>query len=368
MRHLFGSAYQNRKVFVTGHTGFKGSWLCLWLEAMGAKVYGFSLPPSTEPNHFSLLGLSAQSRIDDIRDGAALSRSLADAQPEIVFHLAAQPLVRYSYQYPVETFHTNIMGTLNVLEAARKCPSVKAIVAITTDKVYENGEWIWGYREIERLGGFDPYSASKACAEIVISSYRNSFLPPDRFGSAHKILVASARAGNVIGGGDWSADRLVPDMAKAAGSGQTVCIRSPGAVRPWQHVLDCLSGYLLIGQKLLEGKPEFAEAWNLGPSEESEIAVLSLVEKMEEHWPEMRHEVRDDAGQPHEARYLKLDCAKARTRLGWRPVWGIEKTVENTARWYRSFYQAGAVSSRSQLDQYLKDVGARGGAWASVSS
>lgn len=367
MHNLFASAYANRNVFVTGHTGFKGSWLCLWLQAMGAHVHGFSLKASTDPNHHDLLGLSMQSTTGDVRNEAALVKSMQEAKPEIVFHLAAQPLVRYSYQNPVETFQTNVMGTLHLLDAARHCPSVKAIVGVTTDKVYENGEWIWGYREIERLGGFDPYSASKACAEIVISSYRNSFFPAKGYGTSHSVLLASARAGNVIGGGDWSGDRLVPDMAKAAGHGQTVLIRNPVAVRPWQHVLDCLSGYLVIGQKLLEGRPDFAEAWNLGPTEESEISVLSLVQKMGEYWPEMRHEVKADPNQPHEATYLKLDCAKARQRLGWKPVWGIDKTVENTAQWYREFYRNRAVSSRAQLDQYIREGISKGSSWANES-
>ncbi len=368
MHNAFKSIYSGKRIFITGNTGFKGSWLCLWLEAMGAKVSGYALKPSTEPNHFGLLTLSAITTFDDVRNGVSLGRAMQDAKPDIVFHLAAQPLVRYSYENPSETFETNVMGTVRVLDAVRSCPSVKAVVAITTDKVYENGEWIWGYRETERLGGFDPYSASKACAELVISSYRNSYFPIERFNAGHGVLLASARAGNVIGGGDWSKDRLVPDIAKAAGRGEMVLIRNPGAMRPWQHVLDCLSGYLLIGQKLLEGKTEFADAWNLGPNEESEISVLSLVEKMGKHWPELRHEVRSDSNQPHEATYLTLDCAKARHRLGWRPVWGINETVANTALWYRSYYANQSVSSSAQLNQYLSDAKAKGSPWANGSS
>ncbi len=264
---LFGGAYAGRTALVTGHTGFKGSWLALWLEELGCRVVGYSLPPPTEPNHFGLLSLRCRSEAGDVRDRARLAAVVRECRPDVVFHLAAQPLVRRSYREPAETFEANALGTVSVLEACRATP-VKAVVSVTTDKVYENREWCWGYREADPLGGFDPYSCSKACAELIAACYRGSFFNPAEYGRSHRTLVATARAGNVIGGGDWAEDRLVPDLARAAAAGRPLALRNPASVRPWQHVLEPLAGYLLLGQRLLEGDARCAEAWNFGPGED----------------------------------------------------------------------------------------------------
>ena len=280
---LFNGIYNNKTVLVTGHTGFKGSWLCFWLIQMGAKVIGYSLEPPTSPNHFELLNLDMVSVIGDIRDSNRLNAVFAQYQPEIVFHLAAQPLVRLSYKEPVETFETNVIGTLKVFEACRNTKSVRAIVNITSDKCYENKEWVWGYRENDPMGGYDPYSASKGCAELVTSSYRNSFFNVNEYGKSHNVLLASCRAGNVIGGGDWAKDRLMTDIMVAVSEGKKVVIRNPRATMPWQHVLEPLSGYLMLGQKLLEGKKEFAQAWNFGPGEQGAITVKEVVENIKKY-------------------------------------------------------------------------------------
>ena len=344
---MFNDIYKNRRVFLTGDTGFKGSWLRLWLESMGADVYGYSLAPNTQPNHFDLLGFS-RDKFNDILDVDSLQKAFADFQPEIVFHLAAQPLVRLSYQQPVETFATNLMGTVNVLEACRQTPSVKAIVAITTDKCYENKEQIWGYRESDPMGGYDPYSASKGCAELAISAWRRSFFSADGTPA-----LASARAGNVIGGGDWSADRLIPDIVKATSKGETVSIRSPRSTRPWQHVLEPLRGYLMLGQKLLEGNREFAQAWNFGPSD-GVRNVLDCVTELQNSWSEIRFEINEPKDAPHEAQNLTLDCTKANAILGWNPVWNTETALQKTAQWYRGFYDDNLVNSKEQLSDYCK--------------
>lgn len=345
---MFHNIYNNRRVLLTGDTGFKGSWLRLWLEELGANVLGYSLPPSTQPNHFSLLGYS-RSEYYDIRDLSCLERVFADFQPEMVFHLAAQPLVRLSYQIPVETFETNVMGTINVLEASRKTPSVRAIVAITTDKCYENKEQIWGYRESDPMGGYDPYSASKGCAELAISAYRRSF-----FQKENSPLLASARAGNVIGGGDWSADRLVPDIIKAASAGQRVEIRSPNSTRPWQHVLEPLSGYLLLGQRLWEGRREFAQSWNFGPSD-GVRTVLETVKEMQKSWDKIQFVVNEPQDAPHEAQNLTLDCTKANIKLGWKPVWSTEQAVKQTAAWYKEYYENNwNISSELEIKEYVR--------------
>ena len=345
---MFNDIYQNRRVFLTGDTGFKGSWLRLWLESMGADVYGYSLAPNTQPNHFELLGYK-RDKFNDILDVDSLQKAFADFQPEIVFHLAAQPLVRLSYQQPVETFATNLMGTVNVLEACRQTPSVKAIVAITTDKCYENKEQIWGYRESDPMGGYDPYSASKGCAELAISAWRRSFFSAD--GSP---LLASARAGNVIGGGDWSVDRLIPDIVKATSKGETVSIRSPHSTRPWQHVLEPLRGYLMLGQKLLEGNREFAQAWNFGPSD-GVRTVLDCVTELQKNWSEIRFEINEPKDAPHEAQNLTLDCTKANAILGWNPVWNTETALQKTAQWYRAFYETSSCISSEQMLQFIHD-------------
>lgn len=343
----FGDIYRNRRVVVTGHTGFKGSWLSLWLTELGADLYGFALPPETSPSHWDLLHLGIPDEFKDIREYAAVTAYLEQTQPEIVFHLAAQPLVRRSYRDPLETWYTNVIGTANLLEACRQTPSVRAIVVITTDKVYENREWPWGYREVDRLGGHDPYSASKAATELVVASYQKAF-----FSDASAPLVATARAGNVIGGGDWSEDRLVPDLVRAMQGGTEVEIRSPHATRPWQHVLECLSGYLLLGQKLLEGNHEYAEAWNFGPEVTSNQPVATVLARLQVYWPELQWRITEQH-HPHEAHLLYLDSSKAIKRLNWQPVWSLETSLAVTAGWYNSYLSGNQTISRRQLSDFV---------------
>lgn len=323
--------WQGKKVLITGHTGFKGSWLAFWLKMLGAKVCGYALAPETQPNLFNELKLETQieSNIGDIRDAAEFEKVITEFQPEVVFHLAAQSLVRRSYKLPIETYTTNVIGTLNILEAVRKTASVKAVVIVTTDKVYENKEWLWAYRENERLGGFDPYSNSKACAELAVSSYRNSFF------ADNKCLIATARAGNVIGGGDWSEDRLLPDVFRSLIFGDNLEIRNPGSIRPWQHVLEPCAGYLLLAVKLFNGEERFAEAWNFGPSEEDSKSVGWVLEKIEQNWNEPVKWQIAEGIQPHEARILKLDSTKAKTELGWQPRLNLDEAIRLTAEWYR---------------------------------
>ena len=362
---MFGSFYKDKKVFITGHSGFKGSWLVLWLIELGADIVGYALEPPTYPNHYSLLeDLNINSTIGDIRDSRRLRESICSCRPDIVFHLAAQPLVRQSYQNPSETFATNVMGTVNLFEACRAVESVKAVVNITSDKCYENREWVWPYRENDPMGGYDPYSASKGCAELVTASYRRSFFPLEQFGKSHQTLIATVRAGNVIGGGDWGEDRLVPDIMKATARREKVIIRNPHAVRPWQHVLEPLAGYLLLGKNLAGGSKEFSGAWNFGPTEENHINVLSVVEELRKNWDAIDYRIENDLGKPHEASLLKLDCSKARTQLGWRPVWDRSKTFLETGAWYREYYKSKRCLSKSQLGEYMKDAQRKQSVWA----
>lgn len=354
----FGGAFGGRKVLLTGHTGFKGSWLALWLQQLGAEVVGLALPPDTQPSHWDLLKLGIEEHQFDIRDYAAVEKMVAQVQPEIVFHLAAQPLVRRSYADPLTTWSTNVQGTAHVLEACRHTASVRAIVAVTTDKCYENQEWLWGYRENDRLGGHDPYSASKAGAELVAASYRKSY-----FSREDSPLLATARAGNVIGGGDWSQDRLIPDLVRASSRGESVEIRSPNATRPWQHVLESLSGYLLLGQRLLERQPGFDEAWNFGPDESGNQPVSAVLSRLTQSWGELRWHVTG-APQPHEAGLLQLDSTKARTLLQWLPVWGLDEGLRQTANWYRAYGEKGDVISRQQLADYVAAARAKNLGWA----
>jgi len=358
--NAFGTAYGGRRVLVTGHTGFKGSWLSLWLQALGAEVAGIALDPSSEPSHWDLLRLSVADHRIDIRDEAAVRGVLAAERPEIVFHLAAQPLVRRSYREPVTTWATNVMGTVHVLEAARNTPSVRAAVVVTTDKCYENREWPWAYRERDRLGGHDPYSASKAGAELVAASYRTAFLQ-----EPSTPLLATGRGGNVIGGGDWSEDRLIPDLVRALVAREPLVIRSPRATRPWQHVLDCLSGYLLLGQRLLAGDTTSADAWNFGPDREGNRTVEQVLGDLARTWPQLRWQVTSSPQAP-EARLLQLDTAKAKMHLGWRPVWNLEKAVHHTADWYRRWLELGEVPSADQLNAYITDAVAADLAWATA--
>ncbi len=360
----FSGIYNNRTVFVTGITGFKGSWLALWLTRLGARVTGYALSPPTDPNHFDLLNLDIAMIYGDIRDDEELTKAVISSKPDIVFHLAAQPLVRCSYSNPKETFETNVIGTLNLFEACRKSDCTKAIVNITTDKCYENREWIWPYRENEPMGGFDPYSASKGCVELLTSCYRDSFFNVDKLGTDYNTLVASCRAGNVIGGGDWAEDRLVPDIVKATVKGMTVDIRSPRAVRPWQHVLEPLAGYLALGKKLLRGEKEYGEPWNFGPDDRDCIEVEHVVNMLQQNWNKINYRVASKVSGLHEAHILRLDSSKAKSKLGWKPVWNFEKAARITSNWYKSYYEDGKIRSLEQLDEYIADALMKNIEWA----
>lgn len=353
---MFCGAFDGRKVLVTGDTGFKGSWLCHWLLNLGADVAGLGLPPESEPNLFTILHLGSHLRHTtvDVRDFESLRRYIAHEKPEIVFHLAAQPLVRRSYEQSKLTFDTNVGGTVNLLQALREVPSARACVIVTSDKCYENREWAWGYRENDSLGGHDPYSASKAAAEIVVGSYRKSF-----FADPDGMRLASARAGNVIGGGDWARDRIVTDFVTSVADGKPVRIRNPHAARPWQHVLEPLSGYLLLATRLLADEgTDFAGAWNFGPADDHHATVEELASTLIAEWGQGALQVAHHSDQPHEAHLLKLDCSKARTRLGWRAVWDLNDAVRHTVLWYRAYYGADDVHfiTDMQLQQYQAEA------------
>jgi CDP-glucose 4,6-dehydratase len=347
--------WQNKKVFLTGHTGFKGSWLSIWLDLLGADVTGYSLEPPTKPSLFELARLSEHMKDirGDVCDLGSLQRALNDSEAEIVIHMAAQPLVLDSYQFPVETYATNVMGTVNVFEAVRTAKTVKAVINVTTDKCYKNREWYWGYRENEPLGGYDPYSNSKACSELVTSAYRNSFFNSNNY-KEHGVAVASARAGNVIGGGDWSKGRLVPDCIRAISSGYNITIRSPESIRPWQHVLEPLSGYLLLAEKLYEEGPQFAEAWNFGPYQADTKPVKFLIKRLCLKWGEGAAYQLDKKQHPHEAHILKLDCSKAHLKLGWAPRWDLEKTIDTIVDWTRSYRNGENIQAvcQKQIHEY----------------
>ena len=345
--------WADKRVLVTGHTGFKGSWLALWLAFMGARVMGYALAPSTRPALWQYAeghtGIS--STIADVRDLDTLVNTFRAFRPEIVLHLAAQALVRASYEDPVTTYATNVMGTVNVLEAVRRSPGVRAAVIVTSDKCYENREWVWGYRESEPMGGRDPYSNSKGCAELVTAAYRSSF-----FSEAGSAAIASARAGNVIGGGDWATDRIVPDIVRAAAAGEPVRVRNPNATRPWQHVLEPLSGYLQLAERLWDAPVEHAEGWNFGPSDEDAVPVENIVSTVTRLWGPTTRWVADKGPHSHEANFLKLDSSKARSRLGWRPRLGLASALEWTVEWYKT--QAQGEDARAltlaQIERYME--------------
>ncbi|ATY34368.1 CDP-glucose 4,6-dehydratase [Sphingomonas psychrotolerans] len=346
------NSWRGRRVLVTGHTGFKGSWLSLWLHALGAEVTGFALPPPSESSLFAAARIDEliQHHEGDIRDLTAVRAVVEASRPEMIFHLAAQPLVRLSYREPVETYATNVMGTVHLLEAARRTPDVKAIVCVTSDKCYQNREWIWPYRESDPMGGHDPYSSSKGCAELVAAAYRSSFF-------ADGPALATARAGNVIGGGDWATDRLVPDLIRAFEAGAAPLIRSPDAVRPWQHVLEALGGYLLLAERLLAGERRFAEGWNFGPSDEDARPVSWIVERMRATWGEGVAAIADTGPRRHEAGLLRLDSSKARAALGWQPMLRLEQALGWIAEWHKAV--GGGEDARAITLQQIADYQAR---------
>ena len=342
------SFWKGKKVYLTGHTGFKGSWLSLWLQNVGALVKGYSLDVNTQPALFSQANVTEEmeSEIGDIRNLEQLTKSMVSFSPDILIHMAAQPLVRLSYQEPVDTYTTNVIGTVNVLEAARKCTNLKAIVSVTTDKCYENKEWEWGYRENEPMGGHDPYSSSKGCAELVTSAYRRSF-----FSSGDTASLASARAGNVIGGGDWAEDRLIPDILRAFEKSEPVVIRNPLSTRPWQHVLEPLSGYLVLAQELFLNGDNFAEGWNFGPKDEDCKPVSWILDTMVTYWGNNASWNLDKNNNPHEAGFLKLDCSKASNRLKWNPKWNLEFTLKSIVDWHKLYTNGGDIKK-----QCLKEI------------
>ncbi|HEY2786228.1 MAG TPA: CDP-glucose 4,6-dehydratase [Fimbriiglobus sp.] len=351
------TTYRNRSALVTGHTGFKGSWLAFWLTRLGTRVVGYSLAPPTDPAHWPFLKLDVPSIAGDIRDSAMLAKAFAEYQPEIVFHLAAQPLVRRSYREPEETYSTNVGGTLAVLEAARKAGSVQAFVCVTSDKVYENWDSPAGHVETDRLGGHDPYSSSKACCELLAASYRQSFL------AEGKMLLATVRAGNVLGGGDWADDRLLPDAVRAVAKNEPMVVRSPRSVRPWQHVLEPLAGYLRVGQKLLEGDASAATAWNFGPADEGNVEAGTVVRRFQRAWPKLNLEFAERTDGPHETAVLKLNSSKAARDLGWQPAWGWEAAVDRAAGWYRTFVETGKLLTTEDLAAYVAAAKSAGMEW-----
>lgn len=350
--------WQGKRVFLTGHTGFKGSWLSLWLQSMGAQVQGFALSPPTCPALYEVARVEEgmQSRIGDIRDLDAITQGMRDFNPDVLIHMAAQSLVRLSYREPVQTYATNVMGTVHVLEAARQCSNLRAVVNVTTDKCYENQEWEWGYRESEPMGGHDPYSNSKGCVELVTAAYRNSF-----FSDPSAPAIASARAGNVIGGGDWAEDRLIPDILRAFAKGVAVTVRNPLSTRPWQHVLEPLSGYLVLAQRLWSEGHDVAQGWNFGPRDEDARPVEWILDHMVRNWGGDARWQLDENPQPHEARYLKLDISKAYSRLGWSPSWTLEATLGRIVAWQRTWLLGGDMRSVciAEINAYMADMAAR---------
>jgi len=345
--------WQGKRVFITGHTGFKGSWLSLWLQQLGAHVTGYALPPNTNPSLFELAEVASgmESIIGDVRDGVSLKNAMLHARPEIVIHMAAQPLVRYSYANPVETYETNVMGLVHLLEAVRATSSIRAVVNVTSDKCYENREWVWGYRENDPMGGHDPYSNSKGCAELVTAAYRNSFFGDATYAS-HGVALASARAGNVIGGGDWAADRLIPDILRALESGQVADIRNPAAVRPWQHVLEPLAGYMMLAEKLYTEGLQYTGGWNFGPSDADVKSVEWIAGYLAGQWGDGAGWTTHSVPQLHEAHTLRLDCSKARMELQWKPRWSLEVALGHILQWHKAY-----LSGESMKDVCVSQIG-----------
>lgn len=354
-RRVNPSFWKGKRVFLTGHTGFKGSWLSIWLHELGAEVKGYALAPNTTPSLFeeARIGELIDSEQGDIRNYRNIKKSIEDFDPDILIHMAAQPLVRLSYQEPLETFETNVMGTANVLQAARGCERLKAIVSVTTDKCYENKEWVWGYREDEAMGGHDPYSSSKGCAELVTAAYRRSF-----FNTKETASLASARAGNVIGGGDWADDRLIPDILRAFEKSKPVVIRNPLSTRPWQHVLEPLSGYLVLAESLYTQGQSFAEGWNFGPRDEDCQPVNWILDKMVKDWKGNASWKLDKDNNPHEAGFLKLDCSKAKARLRWEPKWDLDETLEKIITWHQLWLKGVDVQElcKKEIASYNKGI------------
>lgn len=374
MAEAFGGAFRGRRVFLTGHTGFKGGWMALWLAELGAEVHGYALEPPTDPSLFhdaGVEGVLASHRIGDVRDAAAMAAALRDARPEVVIHMAAQPLVRLSYDAPAETYEVNVMGTVKLLDAVRATDSVRVCQVVTSDKCYENREWVYGYRENDPMGGFDPYSSSKGCAELVVSAYRRSFFPVEAIGS-HGVSLSSVRAGNVIGGGDWALDRIVPDCIRALARGESVLVRNPRAVRPWQHVLEPLAGYLHLAATQLANPQLGADGWNFGPAAAGSVPVADIVTTLTGEWGGGEWHTpapAPGAAAPHEAHLLKLDITKAQTVLGWRPAYEVHEAVAETTRWYRARHEAGAsfdggALCREQIGRYHRRAAEVGAAWA----
>lgn len=363
MVNLFGGIYKNKTVLLTGNTGFKGSWMAYWLSKMGANVIGYSKDIPSEPNHFKLVNAPYEHIMGDVMDHDLLKQTITKHKVDIVFHLAAQSLVRYSYKHSIETFQTNVIGTANVIEAC-KDSTVKGCVIVTSDKCYENFEDDRPYNENDRMGGYDPYSASKGCAELVTSSYRRSFFPVPEFGKKHNFILASGRAGNVIGGGDWSVDRLIPDIVKDAAQGKTTEIRNPKATRPWQHVLEPVSGYLVLGQRILQGDITVADGWNFGPANNETLSVQEVLDRAVHIWTHILFETPPQKDQPHEAKLLRLDVSKAHQKLNWQPVWNTEAAIEYTILWYKNFYENKILNTEKDLVDYVTKAKELNYAWA----
>ena len=357
MEEIFNQVYKNKKVLITGHTGFKGSWLSLWLTLLGAEVIGFSLKPNTDPNLFNVLNLKQKliSVIGDIRNKDALEKVINEYKPDFIFHLAAQPLVRLSYQQPHLTFETNIMGTVNLLESIRKTELECVVINVTSDKCYENAGNVCSFKENDSMGGYDPYSSSKGASELVTSAYRNSFFNPEDYGSCHKVALASARAGNVIGGGDWAEDRLIPDIVRALSKSEEIIIRNPHAIRPWQHVMECVSGYLHLGAMLYENNVEYTGGWNFGPDDNSIMTVEEIILKSLKLWGNGNYKIISEKNLK-EATFLRLDIIKAKEKLGWQPIYNIDQSIEKTISWYRTFYESKTDMfefTKNQLEEYI---------------